>query len=81
MGMEVLTPQTHPRGFWGADLQQVSDLMGPVHRSPVLCDMHMPRAMERLRDPEDVRRPIPLICVIALLRLPLGLRGEAAWSP
>jgi hypothetical protein len=65
MGIEVITHQPHPRGFCVAD---------PVHSGPVRRDTHMPRARERLREPEDVRRPIPLIRVIDLLRLPWGSR-------
>jgi hypothetical protein len=58
MGSEVLTPQTHPRGFWGADFQQGADRMGPVPSGPVLCDLDMPRAIERLREQAEVRRPM-----------------------
>jgi hypothetical protein len=72
MGSEVLPHQTHPRGFWGADLQQVSALIGPGPSGPVLCDRHRPRAIERLRAPADGRRPLPLLRVIHFLRLPWG---------
>src|SRR5215211_397514 len=44
--------------------------MSPVHGGPMLCHMHMPRAIERLREHEDVRRPIAFILVVHLLRLP-----------
>ena len=72
MGREGLTPPPHPRGFRGAAVQQGAALCGPVHRGPVLCDPHMPRARERLRAPEDVRRPLPLLRVIDFVRLSGG---------
>src|SRR5919109_2167083 len=74
MGIEVITHQTCPHRFWVADLKQVSDLMGPVHSGPMLCYMHVPRATQRLREQENVRRPSPLILVVDFRRLPWGGR-------
>jgi hypothetical protein len=75
MGIEVITHQTHLHGFWVAALQQVSECLGPVHRGPMRCDTHVPRAPQRLRAQDNVRRPMPLILVVHLLRLPWS-RGD-----
>src|SRR5262245_15750061 len=74
MGIEVITHQPHPHRLWVADLKQVADLMGPVHSRPMLWDMQVPHATQRLREHENVRRPNPLILVVDLPRLPWGSR-------
>src|SRR5215471_16500080 len=75
MRIEVITHQAHPLSVWVVNLQQGADLMGPVHGGPVRCHMHTPRALERLREHEDVCRPIPFILIVDLRRL-AGSSGE-----
>jgi hypothetical protein len=72
MGIEVLTDHAHPRGFGRVDRKQVAALMGPVPSGPGRGHLHRPRARERLRAQEDLRRPLAFRLVVPLRRRPWG---------